>query len=81
MHDPQLLQAIRQEVVLYAGMPELSANLFFIEPDVLRSHIERLYFGGELAATARIDGERLVLDIQGLTSLGLQALKRHDPAT
>lgn len=81
MYDPELLQVIRQEVILYAGMPELGANLFFIEPDILRSHIERLFFGGELAAVASIEGGRLLIDIRGLTAIGLQALGRHDAAT
>lgn len=78
MYDPELLQAIRQEVALYAGADDLSGNLFFIEPSDLQLHVERLYVGGELAGSAHFDGRRLVLNITGLTASGARALRRNE---
>ena len=78
MYDPELLQAIRHEVVAFAGLTELSAHLHFVEAERLQAHLERLYLGGELIAAARFVDGRLEIDVEGLTLFGIENLSAYD---
>jgi|GEM_PF-2568745 len=77
-YDPELLQLVRQELVTFAGWPDLSANLHFVEPERLRRHVERLYLGGELSGEARVDGGRLRIRARGLTAWGVRMMFAHE---
>jgi len=78
VYDRELLQLIRQEMVAFAGSPDLSADLHFIEPEQLRRHVERLYLAGELSGEAEIGGAGLEVRARGLTVWGARMMLAHE---
>ena len=77
MFDPELLQLIRQEIALFSGQVDLRANLHFVDEAMLRAHIERLFYGGEIEARCSLGASGLDLDIHGLTAIGLRRMRNY----
>ena len=77
MLDHGLLQLIRLEISLFGraanGLPCLSG----VDPAKLRMHVERLYYGGEIAGSAKLGPDGLTIEIQGLTPYGLLAMHAY----
>jgi len=77
MVDRGLLQLIRLEVSLFgrraAGLPCLAE----VDPAVLKAHVERLFYGGEIAGACRLGADGLEIEIHGLTPYGLLEMHAH----
>lgn len=72
--DPALLQRVRLEI---AAQPDGSPGfdrLADVGRERLRVHLERLFFGGELAAHCSVIDGRLDLDVRRLTPYGVLAM-------
>lgn len=72
--DPEILQRLRLEIAAHSldesELPELSG----VAPDQVRLHMERLFYGGELSAEARIESNGLRLKPLRLTPYGVLAM-------
>lgn len=72
--DPDLLQRLRLEIAAHrfgdSDLPVLPG----VASDDLRLHLERLFYGGELAAEARIESNGLRLKPLRLTPYGVLAM-------
>ena len=72
--DSDLLQRVR---VAIASQPDGSPQfdrLADVGRDRLRVHIERLFYGGEIAADCRVQGGCLALTVRRLTPYGVLAM-------
>jgi hypothetical protein len=78
MLDPDLLQLIRQEIALFGGCSDLGTKLAFVEEDRLRSHLDRLFYGGEIEAACTFGAHGLELQVKGLTAQGVQRMRDND---
>ena len=72
--DPDLLQRIRLEIAAQPdGRPQFD-RLADVGRDRLRMHIERLFFGGEIAAECQVRSGGLDLEVHRLTPYGVLAM-------
>ncbi len=72
--DPELLQRVRVAIASQPdGEPRFSA-LADVGRERLRVHIERLFYGGEIAADCRVQAGCLELTVQRLTPYGVLAM-------
>jgi len=72
--DPELLQRVRLEIAAHLdGQPHF-AGLAEVGRDRLRIHLERLFYGGEVAADCSVAGGMLQLDVRRLTPYGVLAM-------
>lgn len=72
--DPELLQRIRLEIASQPeGRPRFE-NLADVGRGRLRVHLERLFYGGEIAAECRVHGDGLELEVKRLTPYGVLAM-------
>lgn len=72
--DPALLQRIRLEISAQPdGSPHLD-GLADVGCERLRVHLERLFYGGEIAADCCIASGCLRLDVRRLTPYGVLAM-------
>ena len=72
--DSDLLQRIRLEIAAQPdGQPHFD-NLADVGRDRLRAHIERLFYGGEVAAHCQVKAGGLELKVQRLTPYGILAM-------
>ncbi|MDO9487026.1 MAG: hypothetical protein Q7J32_01525 [Sphingomonadaceae bacterium] len=72
--DPALLQRVRLEIAAQADGPPRLEGLADVGRDRLRVHIERLFYGGEVAAECSVAGGLLQLVVRRLTPYGVLAL-------
>jgi hypothetical protein len=72
--DPQLLQRIRLEIAAQPDGSPRFAMLADVGRERLRVHLERLFYGGELAAACSIASGGLVLDVRRLTPYGVLSM-------
>lgn len=72
--DPELLQRIRLEIAAHPEEAFDLSDLPDVGPDTIRLHLARLFYGGELAAEARIDSGGLQLKPLRLTPYGVLAM-------
>ena len=72
--DPELLQRIRLEIAAQPdGRPHFE-KLADVGRSRLRAHLQRLFFGGELAADCCVSGGELQLEVRRLTPYGVLAM-------
>lgn len=72
--DPEILQRVRLEIASQPdGNPRLDA-LADVGRDRLRMHVERLFYGGEIAADCHVQGGCLELNVRRLTPYGVLAM-------
>lgn len=72
--DPDLLQRIRLEIAAQPdGQPQFD-RLSDIGRDRLRVHLERLFYGGEVAAECHVKSGGLELNVRRLTPYGVLAM-------
>lgn len=72
--DPGLLQRVRMEIAAQPdGNPQFH-RLADVGRGRLRAHIERLFYGGEIAADCQVVGGSLELKVRRLTPYGVLAM-------
>ncbi|MFC3711597.1 hypothetical protein ACFOMD_03380 [Sphingoaurantiacus capsulatus] len=72
--DPELLQRVRVAIASQPdGNPQFG-RLADVGRERLRIHIERLFYGGEIAADCRVQGGCLDLSVRRLTPYGVLAM-------
>jgi hypothetical protein len=72
--DSDLLQRIRLEIAAQPeGQPHFD-NLADVGRDRLRVHLERLFYGGEIAAECSVKSGGLELHVRRLTPYGVLAM-------
>ena len=74
MLNPHLLQLIRLEAATFGPQANGLPCLTSLHTEEVLQHVERLYFGGELAGRSFIEGNNLHIRIDGLTPFGLMEL-------
>lgn len=72
--DPDLLQRIRLEIAAQPDGPPPFDGLADVGRDRLRLHVERLFFGGEIAAECHVKSGGLELKVHRLTPYGVLAM-------
>lgn len=72
--DSDLLQRIRVEIASQGDGGLDFGNLADVGRGRLRVHLERLFYGGEVAASCRIDAGELDLQVRRLTPYGVLAM-------
>lgn len=72
--DPDLLQRIRLEIAAQPdGRPNFD-NLADVGRERLRVHLDRLFYGGEIAAECQVKSGGLELQVRRLTPYGVLAM-------
>lgn len=72
--DPALLQRIRLEIAAQSDGPSRFDNLADVGRGRLRVHLERLFYGGEIAADCRVRDGGLALEVRRLSPYGVLAM-------
>lgn len=72
--DPDLLQRIRLEIAAQPDGQPLFDNLADVGRERLRVHLDRLFYGGEIAADCQVKSGGLDLKVRRLTPYGVLAM-------